>query len=62
MLIDLDFGAAVLGDEHLVTLLDGESDELAIVITLAGAEGDDFTFLRFLFVGVWDDNPALFGF
>ena len=57
--VHLDFSAAVFRDEHFVALLDGEGDELAVVITLAGAEGDDFALLRFFFGGIRNDDAAL---
>src|SRR5215213_6784501 len=59
--LELDLGAAVLGDEHFVALLDDEVDGLAIFIALAGAEGDHFAFLGLLFRGVGNDDPAFFG-
>jgi hypothetical protein len=59
---DFDLGAAVLADEDFVALLDGELDELAVVITLSGAEGDNFAFLRFFLGGIRDDNAAFLHF
>ena len=57
--VELHFGAAVLGDEHLVADLHGEkrADILAFVI-LAGAEGENFSFLGFLFCGVGQEDAA----
>jgi hypothetical protein len=60
--IDLDLGAAVFADEDFVALLDGEFDELAVVITLAGAEGNDFAFLGLFLGGVRNDDAAFFYF
>src|SRR5262249_30237860 len=60
--IELHFGAAVLGDEDDVALLDGEGDLLAVVIKLARAERDDLALLGLLFGGVGNDDPALFDF
>jgi hypothetical protein len=59
---DLDLGAAVFANEDLVPFFDGEFDELAIVITLAGAEGNDFAFLGLFFGGIGNDDAALFDF
>jgi hypothetical protein len=59
---DFDLGAAVFADEDFVALLDGEVDELAVFITLAGAEGNDFAFLRFFLGGIRDDDAAFLHF
>jgi len=45
-----------------VAFLDGEGDLLAVVVELAGAEGDDLGFLGLLFRGVGDDDPAFLDF
>ena len=37
-------------------------DFLAVVVDFAGAEGDDFAFLRLFLGGVGNDDAALFGF
>src|ERR1044071_5738858 len=58
--VHLDLGAAVFGDEDLVTLLHGELDLLAVVVHLAGAESDDAALLRLLLGGIWDNDAALF--
>src|SRR5437867_12390636 len=58
----LDFGAAVFGDEHAVALFDFEGDFLAVVIDLAGAEGDDNAFLRLFLGGIGDDDAAFLDF
>ncbi len=39
-----------------------EGDFLAFVVGLAGANGDNFALLGFLFGGVGDDDPAALGF
>ena len=55
---DFDFGAAVFGDEHAVAHFDFKGNALAFFVAFAGAERDDFGFLRFLFCGIGDDDPA----
>src|SRR3954471_8877255 len=60
--VHLDLSAAVLGDKDLVALLDGELDLLAVIVQLAGAEGDDVAFLRLFLGGIGDDDAALFRF
>jgi hypothetical protein len=57
--VDLDFGAAPLAEQDLVALLDVERDQLAGFVAAAGADGDDFAFLRLLLGGVRDDDAAL---
>src|SRR5882724_12622253 len=59
---DLDFGAAVFRDQHLVTFLHGEIDFLAVVVDFTGAKSDDFALLRFFLCGIGNNNPALFYF
>ena len=59
LVVDLDFGAAVLADQHAVALLDFKGNFLAVVVGLAGAERDDVAFLRFFLGGVGNDDPAL---
>ena len=60
--VDFDFGAAVFRDQHFVAGFDGEIDFLAVVVDFAGAESDDFAFLRFFFRGIRDNDAALFYF
>src|SRR2546421_966572 len=60
--VHLDLGAAVFRDQHLVAFFDGELDLLAVFVHFAGAERDDFAFLRLFLGGIRDDNAALFGF
>jgi len=58
--IQLDFGAAVLADEHAVTDLDLERDFLPVVIGLAGAQRTDDAFSGFFLGGIGDDDAAFF--
>ena len=63
--IDLDLGAGPLAEQDAVAGLDVERHELAALVAGAGADGDDFAFLRLLLGGVGDDDAAgrlLFGF
>src|SRR5208283_5203150 len=62
LVFELDFGAAVLADQHTVALLDFEGDFLAVIIGFAGTEGNDDAFGGFLFGGIGDDDPALLDF
>src|SRR5579862_8219744 len=62
LVVHLDFGAAVLAEQNAVTGLDVESDPLALIVGLAGANGDHFALLRLLFRRVRDDDAALDGF
>ena len=48
--VDLDFGAGPLAEQDAVAGLHIEGDELAAFVAGAGADGDDFAFLR-LFLG-----------
>ena len=52
------FGATVLGVQHLVTDLDVHGDALALVVTTAGADGQDFTLLRLLLGVVRDEQTG----
>src|SRR6202030_37064 len=60
--IDFDFGAAVFRNEDLVPFLHGEIHLLALFVDLTGAESDHFTFLRFFFRSIGNDDPAFFCF
>jgi hypothetical protein len=60
--VQLDFRAAVFGDEHAVALLDFKGDFLAFVVGFARAERDDDAFLGLFLGGIGDDDAALFGF
>src|SRR5207248_1378722 len=59
---DFDLGAAVFGNQHLVTLLHGEIDFLSIFIDFARAESDDFAFLRFFLGGIGNNDAAFLRF
>src|SRR5213594_3269813 len=61
LVFDFDFCTAVLADEDSVAGLDVERDQFAL-LTLAGADGDDFAFHRLFFRGVRDDDATLDGF
>src|SRR5579863_5100650 len=60
--VDLDFAAAVFGDEHAVTHLDFEGNFLAVLVSFAGAEHADDAFLGLFFGSIGDDDAALFNF
>src|SRR5690606_32558781 len=55
---DFNFGAAVFGDEHLVTDFHVADDFVSVVILAAGAESEHFGFLRFFLGGVGQDDAA----
>jgi len=55
---DLDFGPAPLAVQHLVTRLDVESGDLAVIAASTGAGGDDFALLRLFLGGVRNDDAA----
>ena len=48
--VDLDFGAAPLAEEHAVADFHVERDAVAVVVTCAFADSDDFAFAG-LFLG-----------
>src|SRR5262249_55918164 len=54
---DLDLGAAVLGIDDLVALLDVERDELAVLVA-AGADLEDAAGLRLLLCRIRQDDAA----
>src|SRR5713226_6003376 len=58
LVVYLDFGAAVLAEQHAVTDLYVESDALPLVVVLACANGNHFALLRLLFRRVRDDDAA----
>ncbi len=59
LVVVLDLGPAVLGHENLVVLLHVKRNGLSIVVTLAGAECNNLSFLR-LFLGlVGNDDSTL---
>src|ERR687892_138212 len=55
---DLDLGAAVLGEDDLVTLLQVHLDELAVLVARAGAHGEDAAALRLLLGRVRQHDAA----
>src|SRR5512137_2893798 len=56
--VDRHFGAAVLADEDVVALLDGERDGLALIVDPPLAGLDDLGLLGLLLGRVRDDDPA----
>src|SRR3546814_19876880 len=56
--IELDFGAGVFADQHLVALLDLGCAHVAVVQGLAFADGDDFPLERLFGGRVGDDNAT----
>ena len=48
--VDLDFGARPFAEQHAVTDLDVDGNELAGLVTATGSNSDDLT-LRGLFLG-----------
>ena len=57
--VDFDFGAAVLVGQHDVADADFKRDFVAVVVCFAGAQCDDFAFLRFFFRGIGNDDSIL---
>src|SRR5206468_5092618 len=57
--VDRDLVARVLAEQDLVPGLHIEWDALAVLVQLAGPDGDDGPFLWLLLGGVGDDDPAL---
>src|SRR5262249_30351929 len=55
--VDLDVGARVLAEKDPTALLDLERTDLAALVDLAGADGDDLALDRLLLGGVGDDDP-----
>ena len=49
-----------LSMEHDVSDANFKRDFVAVVISFAGAQCDDFAFLRFFFRGIGNDDSALF--
>src|SRR5499426_1857788 len=58
LVVDLDLGARILPEQDLVAGLHVERHLLAVVVDLAGADGDDLALLRLLLGRVRDDDPA----
>src|SRR3990170_543696 len=56
--VDLHFGARPFAEQHGVTDLEVDGDELAALVAATGANGDDFA-LRGLFLsGIGNDDAA----
>src|SRR5439155_17306513 len=58
IVLQLELGPGVLGEEDGVTDLDLHGDLLALVADAAGADGDDLAALRLLLAGVGQDDAA----
>src|SRR4030095_8867751 len=58
LVVDLDLGARILPEQDLVAALHVERHLLAVVVDLAGADGDDLALLRLFLGRVRDDDPA----
>src|SRR5947209_20362835 len=59
--VDPDLGAGIFAEENAVAFLDGERENLALVIALAFADGDNHAFLRLFLVGVRNDDAGTVG-
>jgi hypothetical protein len=57
--VDAHLGARPLAEEHAITSLHVEGNELAALVAGAGANGDDFALLGLLLGGIGDDDAAL---
>src|SRR4029077_12414116 len=57
--VDLDLRSGVLAEQDLVADLDVERRQLAVVVHLALADGDDLAVLRLLLGGIRNDDAAL---
>jgi len=60
--VDLDLGAGVLAEQDLVAGLDVEGEDLAFIVGLAFAHGDDFAFLGLFLGAIGDDDATADGF
>src|SRR5580693_7752748 len=58
LVVHLDFGAAVLAEQHAVAHFNVERNALAL-LDFACASGNHFALLRLLFCRVRDDDAAL---
>ena len=56
--VDLDLLAGVLAEQDGVAFLDVERRDLAVLLDLALADGDDLALLRLFLGGVGDDDAA----
>src|SRR6516165_10000687 len=62
--VDLDLGARPLAEQHAITNLDVDRDQLAGLVAATRADGDDFALRRFFLGSVRNDDTAcglLFG-
>src|SRR5829696_4325453 len=57
--VDAHLGAGPLAEQHAVSGLDVERDDLAALVPGARADGDDLALLRLFLRGVGDDDAAL---
>ena len=58
LLVDFHFSAAIFADEDAVPNFDLERQELAVLVFLAGAQGDHLGRLRLFLGAVRDDDSA----
>src|SRR5579864_3862861 len=56
--VDLDLGARPFAEQHAVTLLHVDRDELAALVAAARADGDHFALRRLFLGGVGNDDAA----
>src|ERR1700704_1152750 len=56
--IDLDLGAGPLAEQHAVAGAHVDRDELAALVTTAGADGHDLALRRLLLGGIRNDDAA----
>src|SRR5215204_3299443 len=57
--VDAHLGAGPLAEQHAVSGLDVERDDLAALVPGARADGDDLALLRLFLRGVGDDDAAI---
>ena len=56
--IHLDLGAGIFGEQYLVADLQIHGHTLAFFVAVARTHRQNFAFLRLLFGGLWQDDPA----
>ena len=56
--VELDLGARPLAEQHAVTNLKIDRDQLAVLVAATRADGDDLALRRLLLNGVGDDDAA----
>jgi hypothetical protein len=56
--VDLHLGAGPLAEQHAVTGLDVDRDQLALLIPAARTRGDDLALLRLLLCGIGNDDAS----